>query len=51
VIAGRAPGVGNWLNTAGHRSGTLCFRWIGASEQVHPTCRVVKIDRLEQAEK
>ena len=51
VIAGRDPGVGNWLNTAGHRSGTLCFRWIGASEPVHPACRVVKIDSLLQAGK
>ena len=48
VIAGRDPGVGNWLTTAGHRVGTLCFRWIGASEQVHPSCRVVKIDSLAQ---
>jgi hypothetical protein len=46
VIAGRDPGVPNWLDTAGHRNGTLCFRWIGAAEIVHPTARVMKIAEL-----
>jgi hypothetical protein len=49
VIACRNPGVANWLDTAGHRVGTMCFRWIGADEQVHPQCRVVKIDSLAPA--
>jgi hypothetical protein len=43
VIAARDPGVPNWLTTAGHRVGTLCFRWIGAEEIVHPTTRVMKV--------
>ena len=46
VIAGRDPAVPNWLDTAGHRCGTLCFRWIGAEEIVHPTTRVAKIADL-----
>lgn len=47
VIADRDPGVSNWLETAGHRNGTLCFRWIGASEIIHPRTRVVKLDTLK----
>ena len=41
VLAHRDPGVPNWLETAGHRQGTLCFRWVEATEHVHPTTRVV----------
>ena len=47
VLAHRDPGVDNWLDTAGHRLGTLCFRWIGAKEFVHPTTRVVKLKDLQ----
>jgi len=46
VLAHRDPGLDNWLDTAGHRLGTLCFRWIGAKEVVHPTTRVVKFADL-----
>ncbi|MFC6672047.1 DUF1214 domain-containing protein [Marinobacterium aestuariivivens] len=46
VLSHRDPGLTNWLETAGHRDGTLCFRWVGAAEQVHPTTRVVKLDQL-----
>ncbi|KZX53489.1 hypothetical protein A3709_10205 [Halioglobus sp. HI00S01] len=34
VIAHRDPGVPNWVETAGHNIGTMCWRWIGA--QHHP---------------
>ena len=44
LLAHRDPGVGNWLETAGHDRGTLCFRWVGAKEQVQPQTRVVKLD-------
>jgi len=47
VLAHRDPGLPNWLDTAGHRLGTLCFRWIGAKEFVHPTTRVVKFRDLK----
>lgn len=47
VIASRDPGHPNWLDTAGHRVGTICFRWIGADEQVHPSARVMKLAELE----
>ncbi len=46
IVAHRDTGRPNWLETAGHRLGTLCFRWIGAKEFVHPTIRVVKLDEL-----
>ncbi len=36
----------NWLDTTGHREGTMAFRWIGAVEHPQPQCRVVKIDEL-----
>lgn len=48
VLAHRDPGLDNWLDTAGHRKGTLCFRWIAAVEFVHPTCRVMKFADLEK---
>lgn len=47
VIGEHDPGHPNWLTTAGHRQGTLAFRWIGAEEIVHPTTRVVKTDSLK----
>lgn len=46
VIAHREPGVPNWLDTAGHDRGTMCLRWVGASEPVHPTTRVCKLSEL-----
>lgn len=42
VVAHQDPHHPNWLETAGHRSGTLCLRWVGAKEPVHPTTRVVR---------
>jgi hypothetical protein len=44
VLAHRNPGHANWLETAGHDCGTLCLRWVGAKEHVHPTTRVVKLE-------
>jgi hypothetical protein len=42
VVAQRDPGVPNWLDTAGHRRGTLGLRWVGTSViDVVPTTRVV----------
>ena len=46
VISGRDPGVPNWLDTAGHARGTMCFRWVGASDPVHPVTKVVALDTL-----
>jgi hypothetical protein len=30
VISHTDPGVPNWVETGGHRMGTMCWRWIGA---------------------
>jgi hypothetical protein len=42
VVAHRDPGVPNWLDTAGHRRGTVGVRWVGpAVDDVLPSTRVV----------
>lgn len=40
------PGVGNWIDTAGHRTGTALLRWGGASEHPQPRAKVVKLSDL-----
>jgi len=42
VVAAQDPGVGNWISTTSHRSGTALLRWIAAGTHPTPTCRVVK---------
>ena len=32
VVAAARPGDANWLDTAGHRTGTICWRWVGAAQ-------------------
>jgi len=46
VVSERDPGVGNWIETAGHRRGTMCWRWIRAAAHPRPATRVVKLDEL-----
>lgn len=46
VLAHENPGTPNWLQTAGHRQGTLLWRWIGATDPVVPRTRVVKLNEL-----
>jgi len=43
VVAPRDPRRPNWLETAGHRVGTMCFRWIGARDLVDPETRVERL--------
>jgi hypothetical protein len=43
VCADADPGFGNWIDLAGHRSGTALWRWIGAESTPTPQCRVVKL--------
>jgi hypothetical protein len=43
VVAASDPGVPNWLDTCGHAHGTMCVRWVGASEFPVPEARVVKL--------
>jgi hypothetical protein len=46
VVAAFDPGVGNFLDTAGHRSGTMLLRWTRARQHPVPRCRVVKAANL-----
>ena len=41
VLSPEDNGHPNWLSTAGHREGSLCFRWVGARELVHPTTKPI----------
>ena len=45
-VAARDPGRGNWIDTAGHLDGTMCWRWIGASEHPGLDTRVVKLEEI-----
>lgn len=47
VVAHEDPGVPNWINTVGHASGTMCFRWILAQTQPQPKTRVVKLKDVQ----
>lgn len=49
VLAHQDPGTANWLHTAGHSHGTMCWRWIGTSEPVHPRTKLVKLAQLQKA--
>ncbi|MXY04430.1 MAG: DUF1214 domain-containing protein [Gammaproteobacteria bacterium] len=46
VVAHQDPGLANWIETAGHRSGTMCFRWVRAVAHPEPATRVVKLGDL-----
>jgi hypothetical protein len=43
AVAHRDPGHPNWLETAGHRRGTMCLRWVGAKEHPAPATRLAKL--------
>ena len=46
VVAHEDPGLPNWIDTAGHMSGTMCFRWVRAESHPEPGTRVLKLDEL-----
>jgi hypothetical protein len=46
VVAHRDPRVENWIETAGHRRGTMCLRWVRADADPRPRTRVVKLGEL-----
>jgi hypothetical protein len=46
VVAHRDPGVPNWIDTVGHRSGTMCLRWVRAESWPVPRTRVVPVASL-----
>jgi hypothetical protein len=46
VVAHEHPGVDNWIGTAGHHRGTMCWRWIRADAHPRPSAQVVKLAGL-----
>ena len=49
IVAHEDPGLPNWIETAGHQSGTMCFRWVRATSHPEPATRVVEIADLAMA--
>jgi hypothetical protein len=47
VCAAEDPGIGSFLDTAGHTSGILLLRWVYAKTHPEPRCRVVKLAELK----
>ena len=49
IVAHRDPGLPNWISTAGHESGTMCFRWIklqALDSAPQPQTRVVNFSKI-----
>ncbi|MFC2090669.1 DUF1214 domain-containing protein [Bacteroidota bacterium] len=49
LIAHQNPGIPNWIDTAGHMEGTMCWRWYRiheGSEPVEPSCTLLKNNEL-----
>lgn len=46
VIAAEDPGVPNWLDTGGYRSGTIGLRWNRPSDTPDPAVRRIKLSEL-----
>ena len=46
VVAQQDPNCANWIETAGHNQGTMCWRWIGASEYPELKTKVVKFSEI-----
>ena len=44
VTVSHRPQSGNWLDTAGHRRGTMLWRWTGAEEHPVPTTKIIKAE-------
>ncbi len=47
IVAHELPNLPNWIETAGHTSGTMCFRWVLAREHPRPHTRLVKLNSLK----
>ena len=49
IVAHDDPGKGNWIQTASHNEGTMCWRWYRLAEDataISPSCEVVKFSAL-----
>ena len=50
VISERDPGVPNWIDTGGHRRGTMFWRFLlPESDPATPVCRVVPVTEITAA--
>jgi hypothetical protein len=50
IVSHTDPGHPNWIETGGHKEGTMCWRWYRLKEDaepVTPACRLVKTDELK----
>jgi hypothetical protein len=47
VVAADDPGVANWLDTTGHRSGALQFRWSGTPTAPEVSVRTIPLAALD----
>ena len=48
AVAHADPGLPNWIETAGHRHGTMVLRFINAAEHPRPRCRALAFDALRR---
>ncbi len=46
ICAARDPGIGNWIDTCGHKEGTALLRWQDAAENPLPQARIMKLEDL-----
>lgn len=46
VVSHTNPGVVNWIETAGHQMGTMCWRWIGAEQHPPLKTSVIRLSDL-----
>jgi hypothetical protein len=46
VLTHDDPGAANWLDTLGHRSGVLIFRFFRADRTIRPTARLVRYGEI-----
>ncbi len=49
AVSHEDPGIPNWIETAAHREGTMCWRWYRihqGSQAKQPSCRILKKDEL-----
>jgi hypothetical protein len=47
-VSRQDPGAGNWIDTAGHVDGTMCWRWIGTDDHPELETRVVKFEEVNK---
>ena len=51
IVAHEDPGMPNWIETADHLEGTMCWRWYRmhkGTAPVEPVCSKVKLEDLKQ---